>query len=88
MSEHMHAIEIKGHLQKLGLVAQVAMTIPANAVLQEFSHYQAVGPMLDPTGYRDVMDNVSKNERGMRALAAFQKEIKEIWPELEQDTSF
>lgn len=89
MTARMSDIEIKGHLQKLALVAQVALQIPADKVLGEFSHTHALGWIVDPTGYRDLIygGNMEKNERGLRALAAFQSELRRIWPELAEAAS-
>ena len=75
-------IEIKMHLQKLGMVARVLMGIPAGDLLREFSLNDTLGPLMDPTGWMTIRDNNQKNERLVRGLADFQKVIRESWPEI------
>lgn len=81
MANRMSDIEIKGHLTKLGLVAQIAMTIPTKELLAEFSMNDTLGPLLDPTGWMAIRDNSKKNEEAIRALAAFQSMIGRVFPE-------
>lgn len=81
-SERMHPIEIKGHLQKIGLIVQVASTIPCEDLLRAFSLNDALGLIIDPTSWMAFTDNAKKNERCVRALATFLKVCREEWPEM------
>lgn len=82
-NERMSDIEIKMHLQKLGMIAQIALTIPTAELLHEFSMNDTLGPLLDPTGWMAIRENSSKNERAVRALADFQSAMRKAWPEMD-----
>lgn len=81
--EHMLAIEVKGELQKLALCCRVLLQIRTDELPKQFSYSDAIGPILDPTGWMRIHDNARKNENVVRALKTFQAVLKKEWPELE-----
>lgn len=82
---NMDGPEIKGHLMLAGHIARASLSIPADELLAAFSHNDAIGPFINPTAWMDNRDNAKKNERLIRALAAFQKVVREEFPEFVGD---
>lgn len=73
-------IEVKTELQKIGMCVRVLHGVNVKGLLHEFSMNDAVGSLLDPTGWMAIHENASKNERVVRALGVFLAEVEEAWP--------
>lgn len=55
--------------------------VQLQAVLDEMSRMEALMPMLDPTGYRSVMNNIPRHRRVIGAILGAHKEIAAVLDE-------
>lgn len=65
-------------------VARIALAVDLEAVdqlLHRLSWIDAVGPVVDPTAYRDVMGNIPDHRKLIRAFAAFRRELEGFRPD-------
>jgi hypothetical protein len=63
----------QNHLQ---LIASIAATLDLGAFLSRIDYANTVGPIVDPTLYRDAMDNLGKLQAIARAARPLAEEAK------------
>lgn len=50
-------------------------------LLDVMAEYDAIGPLLDPTAYRDARDVQKKREKVFIAFSKFHAVVREVWEE-------
>lgn len=73
--------EVKAAYDHLLNTAQMLLLLPADkvgAVVAEFSRMHAVMPILDPTGYRNVLPNIGGHERMVEIMARAHRELRAL----------
>lgn len=90
MPFEMSAVELEMHLRKVGLCLPILMQVPAAEMLENYEHWDAIGWVLDPSGYRDYLyakegeigANIRHNKAMLKALVEFQKVLAAEYPQL------
>lgn len=67
--EDVSPVEIKMHLERLGLLAKVVGDTPVDAMLQQFEHFDAFGVFFEPTGWMRTQGNRRFNKEFLEAAA-------------------
>ncbi len=72
--------ECAGYMTQLCVVMNKLDSEVLEAMLRDLSRGSAVGPLMDPTRWRDedLFDKAHKTEKVLRAIQAFKKEVKGI----------
>ena len=68
--------EYKADMDKAVLFCQVLITLPVEKMANHLEHVHAVAPILDPTAYRNGMDNLEQQAAVVRALGAALRELR------------
>ena len=69
---------LEGTMQMMQNVARMLLLIPQediDAVLREINHTDAVMPLLDPTGWMRIADNIPSHRKVYQALSIARREI-------------
>ncbi|MHB0874555.1 MAG: hypothetical protein ACYC5O_00780 [Anaerolineae bacterium] len=77
----MTAADIRIAKDMINTVSQLALLIPAehaDAVLQAINRHETLQPVVDPTGYREVADNLPGHKREVEAFLEFRRALAEI----------
>lgn len=67
--------------QLVDSAARMAMLIPvddARALVQEIERTDTLMPLLDPTGYRAIMDTLPQHRKLAQAFLAFRQELEKL----------
>lgn len=67
-----------GTQQRILMFARLVRTEDLEGFLQRVGTAHALGPILDPTRYRDAMSNLQSLERLAAGLRHFQKVVEEV----------
>lgn len=69
--------EYKSDMDKAVLFCQVLVSIPVEKMANHLAHVHAVAPILDPTAYRNGMENLEQQAAVVRALRAALRELRQ-----------
>lgn len=61
--------------------ARMALLVPvedARALVQEIERTDTLMPLLDPTGYRAIMDTLPQHRKLAKAFLAFREELEKL----------
>ena len=72
------AHQYMAHLTQVTALASCVEDIPVSDMLQHITWIHTVGPILDPTAYRNRMGNLDQQERLLRSLAPFVATVKAL----------
>jgi hypothetical protein len=71
-------------LQRMGFVMQLAQTIRIDECESHLSRVHAIGPIQDPTAYRDGMQNLEDQGRMIRAFRPLVEESRKLIAEAQE----
>ena len=80
----MLAEEIRATQTKIGLIAQVVITLPLEEMAQEIERADSVGAILDPTAWMNSADAMRQWKQLITPLIQFQKIARELAPIAEE----
>ena len=70
------SLEYRMHMDEATMTVKLLYSLPLGQMARHIERCHAVGPMLDPTAYRDGMRNLEEQEAVVSALLAARKVIE------------
>lgn len=73
--------DLEGTHQQVLMVARILLGLnpdALDALLNEYSRMDALMPIMDPTGYRKIMDNIPQHRTVTAAIAGARREIVKV----------
>lgn len=67
-------------MDRLCMLAGLLRDEPIAEMIQAIDHLHAIAPILDPTAYRDGMNNLEAQTKLLRALLRVQAVVREMAP--------
>lgn len=65
-------------IQNTARMAMLIRVEDVQAVLTEINRTNTLMPLLDPTGYREIVDNIPRHTQIVRAFLDFRKKLDEV----------